>query len=81
MLGRHGGIWLTKNVIGRLSAQERARVRYGITRRTADGRDVFVGSSYSELSGLIDLNDGRFEKFRAVAALAATEMVEVTPAA
>jgi class 3 adenylate cyclase len=80
-LGRHGGIWLTKNVIGRLSAQERARVRYGITRRTADGRDVFVGSSYSALSGLIDLNDGQFEKFRVVAALAATEMIEVTPAA
>jgi class 3 adenylate cyclase len=80
-LGRHGEIWLTKNVIGKLSAQERARVRYGITRRTADGRDVFVGSSYSALSGLIDLNDGQFEKFRVVAALAATEMIEVTPAA
>lgn len=77
---RHGQIWATKSLIGKLAAGERSRVRYGITRHTTDGRDVFVGSSFSLLSGMMDLNDGRFEKFREIAALAVTEIVEVNPA-
>lgn len=78
---RHGKIWATKSLIGKLSASERVRIRYGITRHAADGRDVFVGSSFSLLSGMMDLNEGRFEKFREIAALAVTEIVEVTIAA
>ena len=44
---RDGKIWATKSLIGKLTAAERTRVRYGITRRAADGREVFVGSSFS----------------------------------
>ncbi len=78
---RHGKIWATKSLIGKLSAGERGLVRYGITRHAADGRDVFVGSSFSLLSGMVDLNEGRFEKFREIAALAVTEIVDVNIAA
>lgn len=74
---RHGKIWATKSLIGKLTAAERNRVRYGITRRAEDGREVFVGSSFSLLSGMVDMNEGRFEKFREVAALTVTEIVEV----
>jgi len=75
---RHGKIWATKSLIGKITATERGRVRYGIQRRAEDGRDVFVGSSFSLLSSLVDLSDGRFEKFREVAALPVTEIVEVS---
>ena len=74
---RHGKIWATKSLIGKLSAAERSRVQYGIARRAADGRDVFVGSSFSLLSGMVDLNEGRYEKFREIAALAVTEVIDV----
>lgn len=78
---RHGKIWATKSLMGKLSAGERSRVRYGITRHAADGRDVFVGSSFSLRSGIVDLNEGRFENFREIAALAVTEIVDVNIAA
>ena len=74
---RHGKVWATKSLIGKLSAAERSRVRYGIARRADDGREVFVGSSFSLLSGIIDVNEGRFEKFREVAALPVTEVIDV----
>lgn len=74
---RHGKVWATKSLIGKLSAAERARVQYGIAREAEDGREVFVGSSFSLLSGIIDVNEGRFEKFREIAALPVTEIVDV----
>ena len=77
---RHGKIWATKSLIGKLTTAERGRVRYGITRRADDGREVFVSSSFSLLSGMVDMNEGRFEKFREVAALTVAEIVEVSTA-
>lgn len=77
---RHGEVWATKSLIGKLSVPERARANYGIKRHAADGRDVFVGASFSLISELVDLNEGRFEKFREVAALPVTEIIDITPA-
>lgn len=77
---RHGKIWSTKGLIGKLSAVDRAKVRYGITRNAGDGRTVFVGSSFSLLAGLIDLAEGRHEKFCDISGLTITEIVDVTTA-
>lgn len=77
---RHGKIWATKSLMGKLNPQQRARVRYGITRRAEDGHEVFISSSFSLLSGIVDISEGRFEKFRDLAALPVAEIVEVAPA-
>ena len=74
---RHGSVWATKNLLGKLSAEERKHVRFGVKRQGQDGREVFVNASYSRVSELVDLNSPRYEKLCDIAALAVTEIVEV----
>jgi class 3 adenylate cyclase/DNA-binding transcriptional MerR regulator len=74
---RGGGIWATKNLLGKLTAAERQRVQFGIRRQDADGREVFVGASYSRISELANLSAPRNEKLIDIAALPVTEIVEV----
>jgi adenylate cyclase len=74
---RYGAIWSTKSFIGKLSAGERARVRFGVTRSTPEGREVFVSSSFATISALVSLENARNEKLRDIAALPVTEIVEV----
>lgn len=74
---RCGSVWATKNFLGKLSPEERRKVRFGIRRRGQEGQEIFVESTYSRVSGLADLNSGKFEKIRDIAALPITEIVEV----
>lgn len=74
---RHGSVWATKNLLGKLSAEERKQVRFGVKRQDQEGREVFVNASYSRVSELVDLASPRYEKLRDIAALAVTEIVEV----
>ena len=74
---RYGAIWATKNLVSKLSAEERARIEYGITRRGEGDREHFVASSYSQLGTLIDLNSERYEKLRDITTLPITEIRSV----
>jgi class 3 adenylate cyclase len=74
---RYGSIWATKSFIGRLSASERNVVRFGVKRQTPEGREVFVASSFALVSALVNLDGGRTEKLRDIAALPVTEIVEI----
>jgi adenylate cyclase len=74
---RYGAVWATKSVIGKLSADERAKVRFGVTRSTPEGREVFVPSSYALVSALLGAETARNEKLRDIGALPVTEIVEV----
>jgi class 3 adenylate cyclase len=76
---RHGSIWVTKSLIGKLPAEERARVVYGVRRRAPEGREVFVPSSFSQVSTLLEQEGARMEKLRDIATLPITEIVEVKP--
>ena len=76
---RFCAIWATKTFIGKLSPEERAQVEFGITRRGQDGQEHFVTSTYSQMSGLVDLNAERYEKLREIAALPITEIRSVRP--
>jgi len=75
---RHGTIWATKNLVSKLTAEERKRVDFGITRRSEGDREHFVVSSYSQLGALIDLKSERYEKLRDIATLPITEIRSVT---
>ena len=74
---RYGAIWATKSFIGKLSAGERSKVRFGVNRSAPEGREVFVSSSYATVSALVSLESARNEKLRDIAALPVTEIVEV----
>ncbi len=75
---RGGAIWATKNLLGKLTADERRRVKFGIRRRDAEGREVFVSAFYSRVCELAYLNDAaRNEKLNEISALPVTEIIEV----
>ena len=74
---RGGTIWATKNLLGKLPPEERQRVQFGIRRQDAEGREVFVGASYSRIAELANLSTPRNEKLCDIAALPVTEIMEV----
>ena len=74
---RHGAIWATKSLIGKLPTQDRARLRYGVRRQGLDGQQLFVASTFSMVSSLLEHNGPKSEKLRDIATLPITEIVEV----
>jgi adenylate cyclase len=76
---RAGAVWATKNLLGKLSAEERQRLKYGVYRRTSDGRDMLVRSVFSTVGSLAEPADGRAERLKDIARVPVTEIVEVTP--
>ncbi len=76
-LARQGELWATKSLMGKLSVEERNKVRFGVRRQDQDKHEVFVKASYSRVSELVDLNSPRYEKLRDISALAVTEIVEI----
>lgn len=78
-VARHGCIWASKSLIGKMGAKERERVKYGVHRRAPDGRELFVRSSFSFVSSLLEQDGVRLEKLRDIATLAITEIVSIAP--
>jgi adenylate cyclase len=74
---RYGAIWATKNMLGRLDADERRRIAFGVRRTGDGGRDVFVASTYVNVGSLLDPSQPRIDKLREIATLPVTEIVEV----
>jgi len=75
---RGGAIWATKNLLGKLPTKERQRIKFGIRRKDADGREVFVGAFYSRIRELAYLNDtAKNEKLNDIAALPVTEIMGI----
>ena len=74
---RAGSIWVTKNMLAKLTAQERSLVHYGIRRESLDGTENLIPSTYSRVSNLVDLENPKYEKFRDIAVLPVTEILDV----
>ena len=74
---RNGSVWLTKNLVGNLTPEERERVRFGIRRTSDNGEEVIVSNTYSRVSNLADLQNVDNHKFHDIATLAVTEMLDV----
>lgn len=71
---RFGSIWATKSLVSKLSNEERNCLDFGVTRQGESGREVYIASSYAQLSTLIDLSLDRHEKLREIANLPVTEI-------
>lgn len=76
---RHGSIWVTKSLIGKMPADERSRIVFGVRRRAPEGREVFIASSFSQVSTLLEQEGTRMEKLRDIATLPITEIIEIKP--
>lgn len=74
---QHGSIWATKNMISRLSADERQLIHFGVLRRSQESGDRFVESSYAQIDSLVSLDQPKHEKLRDIAQLAVTEIRQV----
>lgn len=72
---RHGDIWATKHFIGKLTPEEKSKLIYGVNRRSQDGRDVFVESTFAQVESLMDISHN--EKLRDIAALPVTQIQQL----
>ncbi len=73
-----GAVWGSKNLLGKLSQSERDAVRYGIDRTNADGNVIFVESTFSRISNLVDLEASENQKLSDLGALPVTEIRSIT---
>lgn len=46
---RFGAIWATRNLLGKLSDDERRRLKYGVRRKNSDGQHVFLPCVFSNV--------------------------------
>jgi len=77
---RSGAIWATKNLLGKLSAQERERIRYGVRRKGPDGQHVFVPHVFSTVRRRASHAAGGGEAPKDVAPLPIAEILDISPA-
>ena len=75
---RHGSIWATKDLISKLSNEERSRIEFGVLRKSQENGDRFVISSYAQIESIIDLNQDKHEKMRDISQLAVAEIKRVS---
>jgi adenylate cyclase len=74
---RHGAIWVTRNLVGKLRADERRRLRYGVRRLDKEGRDARVASTFSRVGNLADMTDAGSDGLKAIARVPITEIFDV----
>jgi class 3 adenylate cyclase len=71
-----GTIWVTKNVLGRLTSEERDRLTFGVRRQGADGEEILVSSTFARIGNLVEARQINDIKYRDVAALPVTEVLD-----
>lgn len=75
---RQGSIWATKDLISKLSADERSRIEFGVLRKSQENGDRFVASTYAQVESLLDLQQDKHEKLRDISQLAVTEIKRIS---
>jgi class 3 adenylate cyclase len=78
---RFGAIWATRSLLGKLRADERQRLKYGVRRKSSDGRDVLVSSIFSRVENLIDISAAGNEHLASIARLSVTEILDIAAGA
>jgi len=73
-LARYGSVWTTKNLMNRLSEEERKKICYGIRRKQQD-REVLIENVFSRVMDLVPPDSARASKFMDIATLPVTEVL------
>lgn len=76
---RHGAIWATKNLVSKLTPDERSRIEFGVQRHSQEYGDRFIPSSYAQIDSLVPINEAQYEKLRDIGHLAVTEVRRINP--
>jgi class 3 adenylate cyclase/DNA-binding transcriptional MerR regulator len=71
---RYGAIWTTKNLMNKLTVEEKEGLRYGI-RRMDQEREILVENSFSRVIDMISQDNVNTSKFMDIATLAVTEIL------
>ncbi len=74
-LARYGSILTTKNLMNKLSEEDRQQFHFGIQRKLQD-REVFIENMFSRVVDFVNPEDPKYVKFRDIAALPITEIVK-----
>lgn len=72
---QNGEIWTTKNLISRLSHEERNMIRFGVHQQKQD-RKIFIRNSFSRISDIMKKDNPHFSHLSAIAGLPITEIKE-----
>jgi adenylate cyclase len=75
---RRGSIWTTKNLINKLTEDERKRIRFGIP-RMEQNREVTIENLYSRVMDMLTPDNPKYRKFLDIAALPVTQILSVAP--
>jgi adenylate cyclase len=75
---RQGSIWATKNLIARLTPEERSRIEFGVLRKSVENGDRFIPSTYAQIESIVDLSLDKHEKLREIGQLAVAEIRQVS---
>jgi class 3 adenylate cyclase len=76
---RRGSIWTTKNLLNKLSEEERRRIRYGIP-RLEEGRELTIENLYSRVMDMLSPDHPKYRKFLDIATIPVTQILAVAPA-
>lgn len=72
---RNGSIWTTKNLISRLSQEERSMIRFGVHQENKAGRS-FIRNSFSRIGDIASQETLQYRQLAAIAGLPITEIKE-----
>ncbi len=72
---QNGGIWTTKNLISRLSQEERNMIRFGVYNEDQT-RKIFIRDSFSRISDIMKKDNPHFLHLSAISGLPITEIIE-----
>ena len=72
---RNGEIWTTKNLISRISQEERNSIRFGVHHENQTGK-TFIRNSFSRISDIMKEDNPHFSHLSAIAGLPITEIKE-----
>jgi len=74
-LAQNGEIWTTKNLISRLSQEERNMIRFGVHQESQSGK-IFIRNSFSRISDILKQDNLHNRHLSAIAGLPITEIRE-----
>jgi adenylate cyclase len=74
---RFGAIWATKNLVVKLAAEVKQRLKYGVHRRDRAGRHAFVSSVFATVDRMADASGPVSGRVQEIARLPITEIVDI----
>jgi class 3 adenylate cyclase/NADPH-dependent 7-cyano-7-deazaguanine reductase QueF-like protein len=73
---KNGEIWTTKNLISKLSQEDRHKIRFGVHKENQPSK-MFIQDSFSRVSDLMQRETSHYRQFSSIAGLPITKILEM----